>query len=92
MSSGDASGSLGEGARGPGEKEAEASCSAAVSALFLPVYLPSVLRGMADGVALPAVPLFARALGLGDAQIGACSAAIPAGAATKEKGGGRGEE
>ena len=57
----------------------EVSCTQAVSELFLPVYLPSVIRGMADGVALPAVPLFARALGLGEAQIGTCSAAIPAG-------------
>lgn len=47
--------------------------------LVLTVYLPSLLFGLADGIALPMVPIFARKLQCGETKIGACTAANPAG-------------
>ena len=43
--------------------------------LALPVYVPSFLFGLSDGLVLPIVPLFARALAHSDALVGLTSAA-----------------
>lgn len=43
--------------------------------LLVPLYIPSLLFGLCDGVVLPIVPLYARALAHSDAVVGLTAAA-----------------
>lgn len=61
------------------EQEQEPSCWDTVKPYLVPIYTPALFRGVADSVALAAVPLFAASLGMDHGQVGACASAVAAG-------------